>query len=108
MKYIKNKENLLTILTVFCLYILIPATTYAGGAGLLVEDTLEKIIETLQGPVAYFIGVGSIVLAAAGWAASESGSSARQGFKIATALAIMFNATTLITKLWSKSGGLGF
>jgi type IV secretory pathway VirB2 component (pilin) len=102
-----NRIQLQWAIAIFGLCMIVPAVTHAGGSELFVEDTLTKIQSTLEGPVAYFIGVGSIVLAAAGWAASESGSTARQGFKMAAALAIMFNAASLVKKLWSNSGGLG-
>ncbi len=98
------KKNLL--LALFAVMI-IPATCHAGGAGLGVEDTLTKILKTLDGPVAYFIGIGSIIIAGAGWASSENGSSTRQGFKIAVALSVMFNAVTIASTLWNRSSGLG-
>lgn len=106
-KMLKKRTKMDWVYLAITLAFIVPSVTHAGGAGLYVEDTLDKIRETLEGPVAYFIGVGSIVLAAAGWAASESGSTARQGFKIAAALAIMFNAARIANKLWSASSGLG-
>lgn len=106
-RFLQKKQLQQVVYATVLLSFLFPAVTYAKESGLAMEDTLTTMMTFLEGRMAYFVGVGSIILATAGWAASEGGSTARSGFKIAMALAIMFNAATLANKLFKASEGLG-
>lgn len=107
MEKIFKKLNISVILAIAILTFLVPTITYAETTGLSIDNTITIIQSALEGKVAYLVGVGSMILATAGWAATENGSIARSGFKIAMALSIMFNAGTVATKLFTASKGLG-
>lgn len=107
MKKLFNNLNLKFIFSVAILTFLVPAITSANETGLSIDNTIGIIQDALTGKVAYLVGVGSMILATAGWAATENGSIARSGFKIAMALSIMFNAGSVATKLFKAGQGLG-
>lgn len=102
----KNWKIIFIMTLLVCLTL--PEISYAADSGLEIEDTLDIMLSFLRGRLSWFVGVGSIILAAAGWAASEGGSMARSGFKIAMALAVMFNVVKIAQKLFTASEGLGF
>lgn len=106
-RFLQKKHLQQGIFAAILLSFLFQGVTYAEESGLELEGTLTTMLKFLEGRMAYFVGVGSIILATAGWAASEGGSTARSGFKIAMALAIMFNAATLAGKLFSATKGMG-
>lgn len=102
----KNLKIVFMVALVVCLFI--PEISHAADSGLEIETSLDKVLGLLKGRVAWFVGVGSIIIATAGWAASEGGSMARSGFKLMMALAIMFNAVKIASALFSASEGMGF
>jgi type IV secretion system protein VirB2 len=84
------------------------SNVYAAETGMPWEGPLEKILNSLTGPVAKTLGVVAIVLAGFGIAFGEAGSGLRKIFQIVLGLSIAFTASSLIVSLFGFSGGLVF
>ena len=80
----------------------------AAQTGLPWETPLQKILDSLTGPVAKILGVISIVIAGLGIAFGESGSGTKRIFQIVLGLSIAFTASTLVVTLFGFSGGAAF
>ena len=76
--------------------------------GLPWETPLEKILNSITGPVAKILGVIVIVLAGFGVAFGESGTGVRRIFQIVFGLSIAFTATSLVVSLFGATGGVTF
>ena len=83
-------------------------SAYATATGLPWEAPLEKILDSLTGPVAKILGVIAIVIAGFGIAFGEAGSGMRRIFQIVLGLSIAFTASTLVVTLFGFSGGTAF
>ena len=81
---------------------------YATTTGLPWEGPLEKILDSLTGPVAKTMGVVAIVLAGFGIAFGEAGGGMRKIFQIVLGLSIAFTASSLVVSLFGFSGGAAF
>jgi type IV secretion system protein VirB2 len=68
------------------------------------EGPLQKILESLTGPVAKILGVIAIVIAGFGIAFGEAGSGVRRLFQVIFGLSIVFSAATLVASLFGVSG----
>lgn len=79
---------------------------WAAGTGMPWENTLNKILASLQGPVARFVGVVAIVVAGLSAALGESGGMFKQGASIVFGLSIAFSAATFITEFGFAGGAL--
>ena len=87
---------------------LVVSNAYASATGLPWESPLEKILNSLTGPVAKTLGVIAIVLAGFGIAFGEAGSGLRKIFQIVLGLSIAFTASSLLVSLFGFSGGVAF
>lgn len=83
-------------------------SVYATTTGLPWESPLEKILNSLTGPVAKILGVIAIVIAGFGIAFGEAGSGMRRIFQVVLGLSIAFTASSLIVSLFGFSGGAVF
>ena len=90
------------------MFISLMSNVYAQGGGLPWEDPLEKILESLTGPVAKALGVIAIVIAGFGIAFGEAGNGMRKIFQIVFGLSIAFTASSLVVSLFGFSGGVQF
>ncbi|MGD9108716.1 MAG: TrbC/VirB2 family protein [Gammaproteobacteria bacterium] len=81
---------------------------YASTTGLPWESPLQKILDSLTGPVAKILGVIAIVIAGFGIAFGEAGSGMRRVFQVVLGLSIAFTASTLVVTLFGFSGGTVF
>jgi type IV secretion system protein VirB2 len=88
--------------------LLFAVTAYASTTGLPWEGPLQKILESLTGPVAKILGVIAIVIAGFGIAFGEAGSGMRRIFQVVLGLSIAFTASTLVVTLFGFSGGTVF
>lgn len=79
---------------------------YAGGSGMPWESTLDRILQSLQGPVARFAGILAIVITGLMFALGEGGGWFKRGLGIAFGLSIAFSATTFIGQLGFAGGAL--
>jgi type IV secretion system protein TrbC len=93
--------------------LLVCSTLYTAAAsatttGLPWEGPLQKILDSLTGPVAKILGVVAIVIAGFGIAFGEAGSGMRRIFQIVLGLSIAFTASSLVVSLFGFSGGVIF
>jgi|WetSurMetagenome_2_1015567.scaffolds.fasta_scaffold271578_1 type IV secretion system protein TrbC len=92
----------------YILSTLLISNAHATTTGLPWEGPLEKILDSLTGPVAKILGVLAIVIAGFGIAFGEAGSGIRRLFQIVLGLSIAFTASSLIVSLFGFSGGVTF
>mgnify|MGYP000240449997 CR=1 FL=1 len=78
------------------------------GAAMPWEGPLQKIMDSISGPVAKILGVIVIVIAGLGIAFGESGSGVRKLFQVVLGLSIAFTAASIVATLFNKSGGVIF
>ena len=78
----------------------------AGGSGMPWEGPLQKIVESVTGPVVQAAAVIAVVLFGAGVAMSEGGSSMRRGLGILFGLSIAFAASTFFLDFFGFAGGV--
>jgi type IV secretion system protein TrbC len=82
------------------------APAWAGGSGMPWEGPLQRIVESITGPVVQAAAVVAVVLFGAGVAMSEGGSSMRRGLGILFGLSIAFAASTFFLDFFGFAGGL--
>jgi type IV secretion system protein VirB2 len=78
----------------------------ASSAGMPWEGPLNRLLQSLTGPVAKAVGVFSIVGLGFGIAFSEGGSGLRKALWVVLGLAIAFSATSFFLSFMGFSGGL--
>jgi len=81
------------------------APALAGGTGMPWEGPLQKIVESVTGPVVQVAAVIAVVVFGAGIAMSESGSGMRRGIGILFGLSIAFAASTFFLDFFGFAGG---
>lgn len=90
------------------IFLFASTSAYATATGLPWEGPLQKILDSLTGPVAKILGVIAIVIAGFGIAFGEAGSGMRRIFQVVLGLSIVFTASTLVVTLFGFSGGTVF
>jgi type IV secretory pathway VirB2 component (pilin) len=70
------------------------------------EAPLQRIVESITGPVVQAAAVVAVVLFGAGVAMSEGGSSMRRGLGILFGLSIAFAASTFFLQFFGFAGGV--
>jgi type IV secretory pathway VirB2 component (pilin) len=98
-----SKRAVSAIITVFVL--LAAGEALASSAGMPWEGPLNRILQSLTGPVAKAVGVFSIVGLGFGIAFSEGGSGLRKALWVVLGLAIAFSATSFFLSFMGFSGG---
>jgi type IV secretory pathway VirB2 component (pilin) len=76
-----------------------------AGAGLPWESQLDKVSNSISGPVAKAVGLLAMVLCGVGIAVSEGGGGARKLLMIGLGLSIAFSARTFWLSFFGASGG---
>ena len=87
----------------FTLFMLCVSTFAFADDSLPWEGPLQKILESLTGPVARILGVIAIVIAGFGIAFGEAGSGIRRLFQVILGLSIVYSAAALIMNLFGVS-----
>jgi type IV secretion system protein TrbC len=88
------------------LILLVAGDALASSAGMPWEGPLNRLLQSLTGPVAKAIGVFAIVGLGFGIAFSEGGSGLRKALWVVLGLAIAFSATSFFLSFMGFSGGL--
>ena len=88
------------------LLLLVATDAFASSAGMPWEGPLDRLLQSLTGPVAKAVGVFAIVGLGFGIAFSEGGSGLRKALWVVLGLAIAFSATSFFISFMGFSGGL--
>lgn len=111
-KYTKAKSSVFKIFGALSAYLFLVQISIAAGmdsTGLPWETPLQKIMQSISGPVAKILGVIVIVLAGLGLAFGEVGSGVKRLLQVVLGLAIAFSAASIISSLYTGgSSGLVF
>lgn len=84
------------------------ALALAETTGMPWEAGLEKVIKSVNGPIAKGAGIVSIVGAGAGMAFSEQGSGLKKVMTLALAMGTVFTASAIITDVFAFTGSTTF
>jgi type IV secretion system protein VirB2 len=99
------KNNRLTHLALLIAVALAARPAAAASAGMPWEGPLQRIVNSLTGPVAKGIGIIAIVVAGLGLAFGEGGGGTRKLIGIVFGLAVAFTAGSFGVSLLGFSGG---
>ena len=94
----------LSVVTAAC-GLLAACPALAGGTGMPWEGPLQKIVESVTGPVVQAAAVIAVCIFGGGIAMSESGSAMRRGVGILFGLSIAFAASTFFLDFFGFAGG---
>lgn len=93
---------------VLLLILMLPVLAHASGSGMPWESWLQKILDSISGPVAKIVGAIVIILSGLGMASGEGGSGARKWVMVAFGLSIAFTAVSFFLNFLGFSGGVAF
>jgi type IV secretion system protein TrbC len=88
------------------LLVLLTSRAWASSAGMPWEGPMQRIVQSLTGPIAKGVGVFAIVGLGFGVAFSEGGSGMRKALWVVLGLAIAFSAASFGLGFMGFSGGL--
>lgn len=98
-------QSVLPVLLTLAVIILLPALAHASGSGLPWESPLQKILDSISGPVAKIAGVIAICLTGLGLAFGEGGGLMRKCLNIVFGLSIAFSASSFGLSFFGFAGG---
>ena len=84
---------------------LIAAQAHAAGSGMPWEEPLQRVLESVQGPVAKIIAVIIIITTGLTLAFGETGGGFRKLIQIIFGLSIAFAASSFFLSFFSFGGG---
>ncbi|OPX94257.1 MAG: TrbC/VIRB2 family protein [Syntrophorhabdus sp. PtaB.Bin006] len=90
---------------IFSMFVLLPVLAHASGSGLPWETPLQKILDSISGPVAKIAGVIAICLTGLGLAFGEGGGLLRKCLGIVFGLSIAFSASSFGLSFFGFAGG---
>ena len=108
--YKKVKKNIFKFFGALSTYFFLVQVSIAAGmdsTGLPWETPLQKVMQSISGPVAKILGVIVIVLAGLGLAFGEVGSGVKRLLQVVLGLAIAFSAASIISGLYMGGGSSG-
>ncbi len=85
--------------------LLIPAVALAAGSGMPWEEPLQKVLESVQGPVAKIVAVLIIITTGLALAFGETSGGFRKLIQIVFGLSIAFAASSFFLSFFSFGGG---
>ncbi len=94
-----------TVLLATALLLAMSAEAYAAGSGLPWEAPLERILESIEGPVAKVIAVLIIIVTGLSLAFGDMSGGFRRLIQIVFGLTIAFAATSFFLTFFSFAGG---
>ena len=96
------------LLSALLVVVLFPVLAHASGSGMPWESWLQKVLDSISGPVAKIIGAIVIILSGLGAASGEGGAGTRKWVTVAFGLSIAFTATSFFLSFLGFSGGVAF
>ena len=87
------------------LAVILPDAAHAAGSGMPWEAPLQRILESIEGPVAKVIAVVTIIITGLSLAFGDMGGGLRRLLQIVFGLSIAFAATSFFLSFFSFAGG---
>lgn len=91
--------------TLFCAAVVIASQARASGSGMPWEEPLQKVLESVQGPVAKIVAVIIIITTGLTLAFGETAGGFRRLIQIVFGLSIAFAASSFFLSFFSFAGG---
>jgi type IV secretion system protein TrbC len=88
-----------------CADVVATGTVYAAGSGMPWEAPLQRILESVEGPVAKIIAVIIIIVTGLSLSFGDMGGGFRRLLQIVFGLSIAFAATSFFLSFFSFAGG---
>ena len=85
--------------------VMMSARAYAAGSGMPWEEPLQKVLESVQGPVAKIVAVMIIIVTGLTLAFGETAGGFRKLIQIIFGLSIAFAASSFFLSFFSFGGG---
>jgi type IV secretion system protein VirB2 len=85
--------------------VLIPVVALAAGSGMPWDEPLQKVLESVQGPVAKIVAVLIIITTGLALAFGETSGGFRKLIQIVFGLSIAFAASSFFLSFFSFGGG---
>jgi len=98
-------KTVLSGFLILSMVVLLPMLAHASGSGLPWETPLQKILDSISGPVAKIAGVIAICLTGLGLAFGEGGGLLRKCLGIVFGLSIAFSASSFGLSFFGFAGG---
>ena len=89
----------------FVIVAAVAAPAYAAGSGMPWEAPLQKILESIEGPVAKVVAVIIIIVTGLSLAFGDMGGGFRRLIQIVFGLSIAFAATSFFLSFFAFAGG---
>ena len=86
-------------------FVVVTDIAYAAGSGMPWEAPLQRILESIEGPVAKVVAVVTIIVTGLSLAFGDMGGGMRRLIQIVFGLSIAFAATSFFLSFFSFAGG---
>jgi type IV secretion system protein TrbC len=93
------------VVSVATAYVIASSAAHAAGSGMPWEAPLQRILESIEGPVAKVIAVVIIIVTGLSLAFGDMGGGLRRLIQIVFGLSIAFAATSFFLSFFSFAGG---
>lgn len=93
-------------LVVLMVVLAFDAQAIASGSGMPWESTLQQVLDSIQGPIARFVGILSIVVTGLAFALGEGGPMFKKGMGILFGLSIAFGAASFVNAIGFTGGAV--
>lgn len=103
-----NRREVSKVVVLVLVFLVMPVIAHAAGSGLPWEGPLQRILDSIAGPVAKVVGVIAIVVTGLGLAFGESGGLMRKILSIVFGLSIAFSASSFALSFFGFAGGCAF
>jgi len=97
-----------SIIAVLLLLLVLPSDAFASAAGMPWEAPLDKVTNSMAGPVARSVGVLAILITGLGLAFGEGGGGMKKMLWVVMGLTIAFSSTSFFLDFFGYSQGLSF
>ena len=100
-----QKAYLAAVLAGSLVALMADSVAYAAGSGMPWEAPLQRILESIEGPVAKVVAVVTIILTGLSLSFGDMGGAFRRMVQVVFGLSIAFAATSFFLSFFSFAGG---
>ncbi|MGX9943130.1 TrbC/VirB2 family protein [Bradyrhizobium denitrificans] len=102
---LRARRRLIDVTALATITLLMAAPAYASGSSMPWEEPLQKILESIEGPVAKIVAVIIIITTGLTLAFGDTGGGFRKLIQIVFGLSIAFAASSFFLSFFSFGGG---